>query len=163
MVVATADATGQPVAAPCCCGAMTRRVRVLHQLRVPQGPRAGREPAASLVFSWVPLERQVIVTGTVGGVRGRVGGLLPLPAAGEPARRGGEPAVVGGRVPAELERAWRRWRAVPGGAVPAPANWGGIRVAPDSVEFWQGRPARLHDRLRYRRRRRGVVVERLAP
>jgi pyridoxamine 5'-phosphate oxidase len=47
--------------------------------------------------------------------------------------------------------------------VPAPANWGGIRVAPDSVEFWQGRPARLHDRLRYRLADTGWLVERLSP
>jgi pyridoxamine 5'-phosphate oxidase len=49
-------------------------------------------------------------------------------------------------------------------SVPAPADWGGIRVAPDSVEFWQGRPARLHDRLRYRLDPSSEwVVERLSP
>jgi pyridoxamine 5'-phosphate oxidase len=48
--------------------------------------------------------------------------------------------------------------------VPAPANWGGIRAAPDSVEFWQGRPARLHDRLRYRLDPASEwIVERLSP
>jgi pyridoxamine 5'-phosphate oxidase len=47
--------------------------------------------------------------------------------------------------------------------VPLPDGWGGFRVAPDSVEFWQGRPARLHDRLRYRLADGSWIVERLAP
>jgi pyridoxamine 5'-phosphate oxidase len=47
---------------------------------------------------------------------------------------------------------------------PLPPNWGGFRIAPDSVEFWQGRRNRLHDRLRYRREANASwVIERLAP
>ena len=50
------------------------------------------------------------------------------------------------------------------GPVPPPPHWGGLRVVPDTVEFWQGRSNRLHDRLRYRRTGSDVwVVERLAP
>jgi pyridoxamine 5'-phosphate oxidase len=49
------------------------------------------------------------------------------------------------------------------GPVPAPPHWGGLRVVPETVEFWQGRSSRLHDRLRYRREAGGFVVERLAP
>lgn len=47
--------------------------------------------------------------------------------------------------------------------VPLPPHWGGYRVTPESVEFWQGRRSRLHDRLRYRREKDGWIVERLAP
>ncbi len=48
--------------------------------------------------------------------------------------------------------------------MPRPANWGGYRVVPESIEFWQGRPNRLHDRLRYSRRALGGwLIERLAP
>ena len=47
--------------------------------------------------------------------------------------------------------------------MPPPPFWGGLRVVPAEVEFWQGRPDRLHDRLRYRRDATGWVVERLSP
>ena len=72
--------------------------------------------------------------------------------------------LTGGRP--ELEAAWRgaeeRFGDDP---VPAPPHWGGFRVVPETVEFWQGRTSRLHDRLRFRRMPAGDswVVERLAP
>lgn len=50
-----------------------------------------------------------------------------------------------------------------GGPVPRPPHWGGFRVVPEVLEFWQGRPSRLHDRIRYRREGQKWVIERLAP
>ena len=51
----------------------------------------------------------------------------------------------------------------PDGDVPRPPHWGGFRLNPDMLEFWQGRADRLHDRLRYRREGGGWIVERLSP
>jgi pyridoxamine 5'-phosphate oxidase len=59
----------------------------------------------------------------------------------------------------EFEAVVRRYPADP----PRPPHWGGYRVAPDRIEFWQGRPDRMHDRLQYRRRGDDWVMERLAP
>lgn len=47
--------------------------------------------------------------------------------------------------------------------IPRPAHWGGYRVVPDVIEFWQGRPSRLHDRLRYRLEAENWIIERLSP
>ena len=132
------------------------------------GSRKGRElaenPAVSLLFSWVPAQRQVVVTGTAQQVsraeteaywatRPRESRLASAASA--------QSAVVPDR--AALETALADLAARYPGEVPVPEHWGGIRVVPDAVEFWQGRPARLHDRLRYRLVSGEWIVERLSP
>jgi pyridoxamine 5'-phosphate oxidase len=132
--------------------------------------RKGREladnPKAALVFHW-PLSprRQVLVTGRVEKLsvgesdeyfRSRPHGSRLAAAASR------QSTVVSSREAldeafAELERAH------PGDDVPRPDWWGGYVLRPDTVEFWQNRPNRLHDRLRYRRESERWVLERLSP
>jgi pyridoxamine 5'-phosphate oxidase len=122
-------------------------------------------PRAALVFWWDKLERQVRIEGTVERTSraeseayfaSRPPG-SQLSAAASPQSR-----VITDRAVLE-RRAADLATAVPDGQVPLPDFWGGYRLAHEVVEFWQGRPNRLHDRLRYRRVGDIWRVERLAP
>jgi pyridoxamine 5'-phosphate oxidase len=133
--------------------------------------RKGRElevnPRASLVFPWYALRRQVIVVGGVTPVgAGRADAYFASRAyrsrLGALASR--QSSVISDR--GVLERALHEveQRHPPGEPVPRPERWSGFRVEPESVEFWQGRRDRLHDRLRFRREPSGEwVLERLSP
>jgi pyridoxamine 5'-phosphate oxidase len=130
-----------------------------------KGDELAANPRAALVFWWDKLERQVRIEGRVERTSraesedyfsSRPPG-SQLSAAASPQSR-----VIDGR--ATLER--RVTELATGqrdGQVPLPEFWGGYRLAHEVVEFWQGRPNRLHDRLRYRRAGRGWKLERLAP
>lgn len=131
--------------------------------------RKGRELAAnaraSLVFPWLALERQVIVAGTVASVsREETDAYFQSRPLGSQlgAWASAQSTVVPSRASLEdnLKAIETRYA---GTRVPTPPHWGGYRVAPLTVEFWQGRRNRLHDRLRYRRAGEAWVIERLAP
>ena len=81
------------------------------------------------------------------------------------AGRLGQQAVHGAVLPAELDERYReleqRWPE--GTPVPMPDFWGGYQVHPDMMEFWQGQPSRMHDRIRYRRSGQAWEVARLSP
>ena len=133
--------------------------------------RKGREalanPRAALTLPWLALQRQILVTGAVSVVSEEESDAYwAVPAARLADRRGGEPAVDGRRIAGGAGGAVVGAGRAPSRrhARPRPPHWGGLRIAPDSVELWQGRPDRLHDRLRYRRTDAGAwVIERLAP
>lgn len=132
--------------------------------------RKGREldanPHAALVLFWPTLERQVRIEGDVARVsdvesdayfrsrplESRLGAWSSPQSEVVPSRDTFE---------ARMEEARTRF---PDGNIPRPENWGGYRVRPHTLEFWQGRPSRLHDRIRYSRTTPGDwIIERLAP
>jgi len=131
--------------------------------------RKGRELAensfATLLFPWFSLERQVIIEGSVSKVTREESDayfhsrprLSQLAAWASP-----QSAIISNR--SLLEDSMKQLEnKYAGQDVPLPPQWGGYRVTPETVEFWQGRRSRLHDRLRYRREKTEWVVERLAP
>ncbi len=132
--------------------------------------RKGRElavrPLASLVFLWSDLERQVRVEGRVAAVPPEASDAYfdsrPL-GARLSAWASVQSEVVRDR--ATLEQAFAAMQVKYGEHPPRPPNWGGYRLVPDALEFWQGRADRLHDRLFYRRTAGGTgwTLERLAP
>ena len=130
-----------------------------------KGDELAVNPRAALVFHWAILERQVRVEGRVERIaeeeseayfRSRPRGSR----IGAWASRQSAPLAER----AELERQVREIEGrYPGEDVPLPPFWGGFRLAPERIEFWQGRIDRLHDRLRYTRSDDAWIVERLYP
>ena len=130
--------------------------------------RKGRElaarPAACLMFLWTQLERQVRIEGSVEKVTSAESDVYfntrPLGA-----RLSAYASAQSSSVPnrefleSEVQRISRQFGQNP----PRPAHWGGYRVIPSQIEFWQGRENRLHDRLLYRRANDRWTIERLAP
>jgi len=132
------------------------------------GSRKGRElaarPAACLVFQWSELERQVRIEGSVQQVSAAASDAYfasrPL-GARLSAWASPQSETVAGR--SVLEAAVRNVSSRYADNPPRPPHWGGYRVVPHSLEFWQGRADRLHDRLLYTRGAAGWAIERLAP
>jgi len=134
-----------------------------------KGRELASNPRAALTFYWAELERQVRIAGAVARV------------SREESRRYFDSRPIGSRLGASLshqsnvipdrtalEAAWSHlaatYEADPTRSVPLPDDWGGYRLSPGSIEFWQGRPSRLHDRLRYGRQEDGSWrIDRLSP
>lgn len=167
MVLATADAEGFPSSRTVLCKGIDERGIVFftnytsaksHDLKSTR--------VAAVTFPWVSLQRQVNVRGEVEKVekdetieywaarpRGSQLGAWASP----------QSQVVNGRQVLESSLNGIERRFAEAEKVPVPPHWGGWRIRPTSIEFWQGRPDRLHDRLRFRGGDDSWTVERLAP
>jgi pyridoxamine 5'-phosphate oxidase len=167
MVLATADSEGRPSSRTVLCKGLDERGVVFYtNYTSAKSHDLTATRYASATFPWYPLHRQVTVRGEVEKVdaketaeywasrpRGSQLGAWASP----------QSRVVEGRQPLDnaLRSIERRFADVD--EIPAPPHWGGWRIRPDVVEFWQGRADRMHDRLRYMRTDDGWHVERVAP
>jgi pyridoxamine 5'-phosphate oxidase len=171
MTLATADADGRPSARVVLLKGFDDRGFVFF---TNYASRKGRELAArrdaALLFFWPELERQVRIEGAVAMVDAAESAAY-FASRPRGARLGAwaspQSEAIGGRaVLQERYAATESQYRDAGDDIPRPPHWGGYRLAPDALEFWQGRPSRLHDRIRYRRDPQtphGWVVDRLAP
>lgn len=166
MVLATADAQGQP----------SQRIVLLKHLDVQgfvfytnQSSRKGRElaanPRASLLFPWHQLDRQVKVSGAIERVEKAMAAsyFASRPRESQLAAWASEQSQVIGSREALMEAFHEAEARFANTEIPLPDNWGGFRLLPRDVEFWQGGAHRLHDCFRYRKDGDHWVVERLAP
>ncbi|HXG46024.1 MAG TPA: pyridoxamine 5'-phosphate oxidase [Methylomirabilota bacterium] len=167
MVLATVGTGGQPSTRTVLLKAVDERgFGFFTNYESRKGRELAQNPGAAVTFPWLALERQVNVVGRVTPLsraeaeqyfklrpRGsRLGACVSRQSEVIPGRH-----VLEQRL-AELERAY------PGDDIPTPPQWGGYLLVPAEIEFWQGRPNRLHDRLRYRRGTHGTwCIERLSP
>lgn len=166
MVVATADAAGRPSARMVLLKGVDERGFVFFTNSASRkGVELAVNDACSLLFPWHPLERQVRIDGHAR--------LLDRDAVENYFARRPRGSQIGAHAShqsrpvadrAELQTAYDELTArFEGQEVPVPEEWGGYLVVPEAVEFWQGRPGRMHDRLVYRRSGVGWTAERLAP
>jgi pyridoxamine 5'-phosphate oxidase len=166
VVLATASADAVPSARTVLLkGVDDRGLVVFTNYTSRKGREVAENPRAALVVPWVELQRQVVAAGAVERTSAQEteAYFRSRPRASQlGAWASRQSSVVADRSVLEDREAALELRWA-GQEVPVPPFWGGLRLVPETVEFWQGRPGRLHDRLRYRREGDRWVVERLAP
>jgi pyridoxamine 5'-phosphate oxidase len=169
MVVATADADGAPDARIVLMkGYDADGVVFGTNYASAKGAQLAVNPRASLVFPWHAQQRQVRMAGAVERIGPTASDALwdPRPRGSQLAAAASLQSTVVESREELVERVRELDRITPPGPVPRPENWGGYRVVPERVEFWQGGSDRLHDRLVFLRDDQeggGWVVQRLAP
>jgi len=166
MVVATVSADGRPSSRMVLLKGVSERGFVFFTNTASRkGAELAGNDRCSLLFPWHPLERQVRVDGVAAPLsREEVAAYFAARPRGSQLGAHASHQSRPGADRDELLAAYDEVRArFEGRDVPVPDEWGGYLVAPEAVEFWQGRPGRMHDRLLYRPATTGWRVERLAP
>ncbi|HEX7155966.1 MAG TPA: pyridoxamine 5'-phosphate oxidase [Burkholderiaceae bacterium] len=167
MTLATSDAAGRPCARIVLLKGFDAEGFVFFtNYASRKGRELGANPHACALFFWAELERQVRVEGPAVRVASEESDLYfgqrPRPARlGAWASPQSESIADRAALEARLAEVERRFPDPDG--PPRPPHWGGYRIEPQAIEFWQGRPSRLHDRLLYTRKPSGWRRDRLAP
>jgi pyridoxamine 5'-phosphate oxidase len=164
-ILATVDPDGQPSARALLMKDLSSDGLVFYTGLTSRKSRAMRaNPVAAATFVWTELHRQVRFEGSVAQVSDEEADdyFATRPYGAQVAAHASRQSEV---VPsrATLDERFAKLSATLGEVVPRPEHWGGWRLTPSMVEFWQGRPNRFHDRIRYRRDRDTWVKDRLAP
>lgn len=166
MTLATVDEEGSPVARIILLKGLDERgFHFFTNYSSAKARQLAKTPKAALVFHWVELERQVRIQGTVSKLT-REDTEQYFQSRPRGSRLGAWASDQSEVLPnrAALEARWEEMeKRFPEEVVPVPPFWGGYAVYPLAVEFWQGRPSRLHDRFRYTRLESGWKIDRLAP
>lgn len=168
MVLATADAAGTPSARTVLLKDLSAEGLVFY---TNLGSRKGRDlatnPRAAIVFPWFAIRRQVVAAGVVEAVDADAADVYFASRAYRSqisSHASRQSHVIRDRASLEAAHAQFAERYPESAGVPRPEHWSGFRIVPSAVEFWQGRPDRLHDRLRFRLDGDGDwLVERLSP
>jgi pyridoxamine 5'-phosphate oxidase len=168
MVLSTADSAGWPSSRTVLLKGIDERGFVFYtNYESRKGAELRANPHAALLFPWFAMMRQVAIRGSVVEVD-RVETETYFASRPRPSQIAAwaspQSRVLPDRAALDERYAATARRFPAESAIPAPPHWGGLRVVPETVEFWQGRAGRLHDRLRYRRADQGEwIIERLAP
>jgi pyridoxamine 5'-phosphate oxidase len=165
MTLATADQAGNPSARIVLLkGADQNGFTFFTNYQSQKGRELAMRPQAALLFHWHELERQVRIKGIAEPVSATESDeyFHSRPAA---SRIGAWASPQSSKIPNRefLEQAEKRFQAEFGDTPPRPEHWGGYRLQPTEMEFWQGRPSRLHDRIHYKLEGSSWKIERLAP
>ena len=166
MSLATATPAGEPAVRIVLLKEVDEGFVFYTQYDSAKGRDLALNPRAALLFYWAPLERQVRITGNVARVPREMSeayfATRPVESQwGAWTARQSSEVATREVLEEQYAQVKQRFATQP---VPCPPDWGGYRVAPERIEFWQGRPGRLHDRLLYTRQQDGTWTRvRLAP
>lgn len=167
MTLATAAANGRPSARTVLLKSFDKQGFVFYtNYESRKGQELAENPQAALLFTWLELERQIRIEGKVGKVSSEES-LVYFQSRPKGSQIGAwaspQSRVIESREVLEKRMADLMRQKAQAEKLPLPPFWGGYRLVPEIIEFWQGRESRLHDRICYTRAGEGWEIERLAP